>query len=269
VRRLTVAAVAGCSLATSLAFAPLSQASGPTPPKACADVQLYWHRGDTQGGHTENSRSALRIAVDKGYGLETDLRTTKDGKIVLMHDPTVDRTTSGKGYVSKLTAHEIRSHRLNDGSKVPYLGAVLAMLTAHPGSVGMIELKPGAMPTASLKFLSSELKKRKLTNHVVIYSYDSDELSSFKDLAKGVATSLIPHGKELEWSADKFVPYGGVTLRSKDLTASLQRRAKKIDLPMIAWGAVNAKAWRHNVDAGTRALIMNRPYDFDKWCQKA
>lgn len=268
-RRLTVAAVAGCTLAASLAFAPLSQASQPAPPKACADIQLYWHRGDTRTGHTENSRSALRIAVDKGYGLETDLRTTADGKIILMHDPTVDRTTSGKGTVSKMTAHDIRAHRLNDGSKVPFLDAVMAMLVAHPGSVGMIELKPHAMPEASLKYLAADLKSRKLTHNVIIYSYDSSELMAFKDLAKGVATSLIPHGKELSWSADKFVPYGGVTLKNKDLSTALLRRAKQIDLSLITWGALHAQAWKHNVNAGTQALIMNRPFAFDKWCQKA
>jgi glycerophosphoryl diester phosphodiesterase len=266
VRRLTAAVVAGCSLTAALVFAPTSQASRPAPPKACSDVQLYWHRGDRKSGHTENSRGALRIAVDKGFGLETDLRTTEDGKIILMHDPTVDRTTTGTGYVSKLTAHEIRSHRLNDGSKVPFLDAVLAILHFHPGSVGMIELKPAAMPTASLKYLASELKSRKLTHNVIVYSYDRNELSSFKDLAKGVATSLIPNKDELKWSADKFEAYGGVTLKNKDLSTSLLRRAKKIDLPLITWGALHAQAWKHNVDAGAQALIMNSPNRFKAWC---
>lgn len=74
------------------------------------------HRGD----HTsapENSLQALKNAVAAGADYaETDLRTTRDGHIVIMHDSRVDRTTNGTGPVAQLTLHEFRELRLKDPS---------------------------------------------------------------------------------------------------------------------------------------------------------
>ena len=61
----------------------------------------------------ENSIQALNNAIYFGADIiETDVRLTKDGHIVVMHDYTVDRTTNGTGYVSELTLEEIKQLRL-------------------------------------------------------------------------------------------------------------------------------------------------------------
>lgn len=44
--------------------------------------------------------------------LETDLRFTKDGEVVLVHDETLERTTNGRGNVADLTLKEIRQYRV-------------------------------------------------------------------------------------------------------------------------------------------------------------
>ena len=57
----------------------------------------------------ENSLSAIGACVGAGVEvIEVDVRETSDGKLVLVHDATIDRTTDGKGYVSQLTYEEIR-----------------------------------------------------------------------------------------------------------------------------------------------------------------
>lgn len=85
------------SLCSALAGAP------GTETLACA------HRGD-QACAPENTLSAFRLAVEKNAPMiEFDVQATRDGKLVIMHDPTVDRTTNGKGKVSELTFAEIRA----------------------------------------------------------------------------------------------------------------------------------------------------------------
>lgn len=264
-RPFTASMMAVCVLSALLELTVASAAAAPT---GCNAMHLYWHRGDRATGHTENSRSALRLAVRKGYGLETDLRTTKDGRIVLMHDPTVNRTTSGTGRVSQLTSAEVRSHHLDDGSKVPYLAAALQVLTTHGGSKGMLELKPGAMPLASLRKLHSHLVDKGLGKRVIVYSSDRVELSRFQNLGGGIPTSLIPNRRERDWTADDFEPYGGATIRTDNVSPGLSRRAQKIGLPVSVWGAHTASQWRTNVNAGTFALILNRPYRYDTWCAR-
>ena len=59
---------------------------------------------------------AYRAALEAGADfIETDVRTTSDGKLVIMHDGSVDRRTNGHGDVAKMTLDEIR--RLDAGIK--------------------------------------------------------------------------------------------------------------------------------------------------------
>ncbi|HEU5316274.1 MAG TPA: glycerophosphodiester phosphodiesterase family protein, partial [Chloroflexota bacterium] len=71
--------------------------------------KVIGHRG--AAGHApENTFAAFDRGLELGvYGVETDLRATADGVIVLMHDATVDRTTDGTGAVADLTWADVRA----------------------------------------------------------------------------------------------------------------------------------------------------------------
>jgi glycerophosphoryl diester phosphodiesterase len=69
----------------------------------------------------ENSRAALENCVRLGVDMmELDVHRTKDGKLVIMHDDTVDRTTTGSGQVKDLTLAEIKAFKLR-GNRGGYL----------------------------------------------------------------------------------------------------------------------------------------------------
>ncbi|WP_242156280.1 glycerophosphodiester phosphodiesterase family protein [Aestuariivivens sediminis] len=77
------------------------------------------HRGDWRNA-PENSLQAIQNCIDMGVDMvEIDIRETKDGHLVLMHDNTIDRTTNGKGLVSEWTLDSLKSLRLLDGLRVP------------------------------------------------------------------------------------------------------------------------------------------------------
>src|SRR6476660_6879229 len=64
------------------------------------------HRGFSLGA-LENTLAAFRAAVELGYShLETDVHTTSDGELFLLHDRTLDRVTDGHGRIHDLTADE-------------------------------------------------------------------------------------------------------------------------------------------------------------------
>lgn len=72
------------------------------------EIIVAGHRGDRVHG-MENTMAAIRMAVEAGADMiETDMRMTKDGEIVLMHDESVDRTTDGTGLICEMTLEEIR-----------------------------------------------------------------------------------------------------------------------------------------------------------------
>lgn len=96
--------------------------------------QTVAHRGGS-AECPENTLAGIRRAIESGAtAVEVDVRTTKDGHLVLLHDATLDRTTNGTGPVSDMTFDALRA--LDAGSwfdarfhseRVPTLGEVLAL----------------------------------------------------------------------------------------------------------------------------------------------
>lgn len=85
-------------------------------------IAVVAHRADWRNA-PENSLQAIQFCIDMGVDMvEIDVRKTKDGVLVLMHDKTIDRTTNGKGKVSDLTYKELREFYLVDGlnKKTPH-----------------------------------------------------------------------------------------------------------------------------------------------------
>lgn len=80
------------------------------------DVLVVSHRGDWRNA-PENSLQAIRNCIDMGIDMvEIDLKKTKDGHLILMHDKTIDRTTTGKGRPEDYTLEELKAFRLRGGA---------------------------------------------------------------------------------------------------------------------------------------------------------
>src|SRR5690606_32393472 len=74
------------------------------------------HRG-ASAARPEHTLAAYELALEEGAdGLECDVRLTRDGHLVCVHDRTVDRTSSGTGLVSELTLAELKELDFGDGS---------------------------------------------------------------------------------------------------------------------------------------------------------
>lgn len=78
-------------------------------------TKIFAHRG-ASGTFPENTMAAFKHAAAIGAdGIELDVQMAKDGRLVVIHDEKLDRTTSLKGYVKDLTYEEIKrgdaSHR--------------------------------------------------------------------------------------------------------------------------------------------------------------
>ena len=75
-------------------------------------VMIFAHRGNWRNS-AENSIQAFQDCINEGLdGIEVDLQITKDSVLVIMHDETLDRTTTGSGKVSDYTIDELRKLRL-------------------------------------------------------------------------------------------------------------------------------------------------------------
>ena len=72
-------------------------------------VQIFAHRGSS-AAYAEHTRAAyLQAIADGADGVECDLHLTADGHLVLLHDETVDRTSTGSGRVAAMTLEQLRA----------------------------------------------------------------------------------------------------------------------------------------------------------------
>lgn len=134
--------------AKTLEWQAMSYRSGQRP-------RVMGHRG-AAGVAPENTLVSFRAAVDAGADvLEMDVHATRDGRIVVIHDPTVDRTTDGTGEVRGLTWDELqqldasaRFAPLPGEIAVPFTGPQRVplfdeVLEAFPGGLFNVEIKQG------------------------------------------------------------------------------------------------------------------------------
>jgi len=131
-------------------------------------ILVIAHRAEHEH-HAENSIAAIQSAIQLGVDyVELDVRTTRDGQLVLMHDKTVGRTTVGKGAVKELTLDQILNLRLRDyDGQVPTFEE--AMDTAR-GKIGIYLDWKEASPKAIFDALSAH----GMLGSVVVYGEDRE-----------------------------------------------------------------------------------------------
>ncbi len=137
----------------------------------------------------ENSMTAFRQAVDAGYGIELDVRFTKDHKMVVFHDDDLKRMCGVNKLVLSLTYEELSEYRLSiGGEKIPTMREVLELVDGKVPLV--IEMKNEMSTSMALPIcLSEEMKHYK-----GIYSVESFNplyVGKYRKLDKTVARGVL------------------------------------------------------------------------------
>ncbi|MBQ2876414.1 MAG: glycerophosphodiester phosphodiesterase [Clostridia bacterium] len=162
-------------------------------PKDTASVNeyknvLFAHRGLHNSVRAENSLSAFAAAVEAGYGIELDVRLSKDGKLVVFHDDTLDRVCGISGKVIDYTAEELSAFSLSgteDG--VPTFSEVLSLVD---GKVPLlVEIKEDAgdskVSSAAAKMLADYKGK------FIVESFNPLSIKNFKAHLSGVPCGIL------------------------------------------------------------------------------
>ncbi|MEO9804089.1 MAG: glycerophosphodiester phosphodiesterase family protein [Reichenbachiella sp.] len=134
------------------------------------DVLVVAHRGDWRNA-PENSLQAIRNSIAMGVDIvEVDVKKTKDGHLVLMHDKTLDRTTTGSGYVSDWTLDSLKMLWLKNGTGRPTKYKVPTLEDAMNAAKGNIMVNLDHCYDYFTEAFTV-LEKTKTTDHVIIKGY--------------------------------------------------------------------------------------------------
>jgi glycerophosphoryl diester phosphodiesterase len=129
------------------------------------------HRGASHDA-PENTITAFALAAEQGAdGIELDVQLSADGIPVIMHDSTVDRTTNGRGAVSKLSIEQLQTLDAGDGRPVLTLDQLFEIF--GPTLLYNIELKCGFWPDSSLAAAVAErIEGHQLEDRVLVSSFN-------------------------------------------------------------------------------------------------
>jgi glycerophosphoryl diester phosphodiesterase len=179
-------------------------------------VYIVAHRANTRAGISkrlpENSLEIIQVAIESGVVdmVELDVRPTKDGVLVLMHDATVNRTTNGTGNVSDLTYAQVQALDMNreddkvtTGIKVPTLKEAFELCK---GKMFInLDIHGKKVPVGQLAAL---IKECGMTDHVMIYS-SKDELVDYQNTDPNII--IHPYVSKLS-AALEYKQYPGAML---------------------------------------------------------
>lgn len=261
-----------------------------------------------QGGEHEapsNTMYAFRTALATGADvLETDVHLTADGHVVAIHDETVDRTTNGSGSIEDMTLAQVKAldaahwfvpdrgatrnaapnyvfRGVRTGQRPPPAGfspddfAVTTLdelLTAFPGVLTNIELKPTARMTGRLELAVAQLLARHgRTTDVIVVSFLDHSTELFKLLAPDVHTAVgTVQAGLFKLSAEGALPglpnpryqalqvpiaFNGVAVTNEDFVAN----AHANQLAVHVWTINDRAEMEHLLAIGADGVMTDRP----------
>ena len=257
---------------------PIAPAPRPGHPFFGGAPLLIAHRGGSALA-PENTMEAFRHAV-RDWGadiLEMDVRLTADDRVVVVHDPTVDRTTNGSGAVRALTwsrlraldaGHEFRNPRgerswRGRGARLPLFAEVMA---GFPETRIVVEPKTREAAAPLLR----EIRAARAEERVLIGA----ELESNRGGARGYGGPwgasrrqaaifwALHHlglgGRLLAPAADGFqLPEWSGRLHA--VTPRLVRAAHAANLPVFVWTVNDPRAMRRLLEWGVDGIMTDRP----------
>ena len=160
---------------------------------------LIWaHRGASAHA-PENTLIAFQEAKRQGAdGIELDVHPTRDGRLVVIHDVTVQRTTQGFGHVADFTLAELRAldagYKFSpqfSGERIPTLQEALEFSRGANLLVN-IEIKTGPSAYAGIEqAVLREIHSAAMLANVVVSSFQPDVLARMKILDPSVETALL------------------------------------------------------------------------------
>ena len=245
----------------------------PTPRK---QLLIIAHRGLLKHA-PENTPAAFQSCMNLRFGFELDVQRSKEGKLVCLHDSTLNRTTNAKGKVSDKTWVEIQ--KIDAGSwfdpafqneRIPLVESVFAMLARvkHSSILIAVDVKLDD-PTIERDLVLLAKKHRVLHRLMFIgNTIQSEKMRKrFKEADKSAPVAHLANTlKELpavlknpaaDWAYIRFVP-------TREQVDFIHRIGKRVFLVGTKVAGLQPENWRTAAKNGVDAILTDYPLELRK-----
>ncbi|WP_134323348.1 glycerophosphodiester phosphodiesterase family protein [Cumulibacter soli] len=228
----------------------------------------FAHRGGAWDG-IENSFEAVQRCVDIGYRyIETDVHLSKDGKVVAVHDPSLDRTTDRTGRIRDLNWSEISKARIGGTARIPLLEE---LLEEFPDLYFNIDAKVSDVVVPLVQLVQAG--GRSIADRVCLASFSDARLRRMRTLTRGQVATSMGQGEVARLRAASFVrsslsvlrfggqaaqvpmSYAGRRVVDRRFVESAHQLGKKVHV----WTVDDPDDMRALLDLGVDGIITDKP----------
>ena len=244
-------------------------------------VSVIAHRGSNKVA-PQNTLPAFRQAIAEGAdGFETDVHVTRDGKLVICHNYTIDATSDGRGAITSYTLGELKKMDFGGyfsdefkGTPPPSLDEFLDLVGQTDSELINIELKKPMENESGIEEKTvAAIRAHGLVDRVIISSFSAGILKNIKELEPRVRTGFLY--PTIYSSASRFVvnPFFIVRRIHADyihpmapvVTPLLVKTAHKLGVKVNVWTVDDQKTVRRLVDCGVDGIITDVPGKTRAW----
>jgi glycerophosphoryl diester phosphodiesterase len=240
---------------------------------AGSPLTVIAHRGASSAA-PENTLASDEVARRAGAEwIENDVQPSKDGIPHVLHDDTVNRTTSGTGAIRSLTAAQLAALDAGSwfapqyaGARIPTLAAQLDDLRTRGGKL-LLEIK-GAHTRDEVARIVQDIRDHGMTDRVFVQSFEVDALRHVRDLAPELPRGLLrstldadPVAISAELGLAAYNPSDAALSARPGVIADLH----KAGVALMVWTVDAANRWQSLEAAGVDGVITNRPAELSGW----
>jgi glycerophosphoryl diester phosphodiesterase len=246
----------------------------------CKDVQVTAHRGRTLGldkVHTEDSLDSFKDTAalaqkaakkDIVVTAETDIWRTRpvngSGNWINNHDATLDRTTTGTGYIANQTLSQLATVHYDDGEPLTRFATAIRYMASVNAPHFQVELKPDAISLGSLRALANAVIESGMKDRFEFTSFHEDILKNLYSLRAGIRIGYIA---KTPIDLNDAKTFAGDILYSTDLaTPDNVAAAHAAGLGVGVWTVDSQSDWVKYLNNGVDAVITNKATTYYNWC---
>ena len=215
-------------------------------------MQVIAHRG-ASFLEPENTLKAIERAVKISADfVEIDVRMSKDNKLVIMHDPDVNRTTDGNGLVKDYSLQELKKLDAGDGETIPTLDEVISCVKDRIGLV--IEIKE---PGTEVKVLE-KIDEHNLEN-VILTSFYHKSIKNARKINPSVDAGIIFACQPVD--VNPMVSNAGANVifpGYKYLDEDLIKQAHGNGISVYPWTVDDEGMFEKLVEMGVDGIVTNK-----------
>jgi glycerophosphoryl diester phosphodiesterase len=248
---------------------------------ACGQEKKPFHFAHRGGAYEfeENTLFAFRSSYDKGLrGFETDIRMTKDGKLVILHDDSLDRTHNGKGPVENLDAEAAKGiTSKKQGEPLLFLDTLLDYLADKPGLYVEFEMKtsnktlyPDERIDGYAKKVYEQITARRPQGSTWVFtSFDPRSLKAIKKINPEAEIMFIKGGPldTALMEAAKGIGAHRIACKMEGTTRLSVKEAQKQGFIVTGWPGHDLNDYFLGLGLGVDAICSDVPVMFQEYIE--